>query len=47
MRTLPQAISELKQIDPDTAFSLRALRRMVATQEIAVFKVGSAEKALR
>ena len=41
MRTLPQAISELKQIDPETAFSLRALRRMVATQEIAVFKVGA------
>ena len=41
MRTLPQAINELKGIDPDTAFSLRALRRMVATQEIAVFKVGA------
>ena len=39
--TIPQAIRKLKQIDPGTAYSLLALRRMVATQEIAVFKVGA------
>ena len=41
MRTAPQAIAELKKIDPDTAFTLRALRRMMNNGEIPVVKVES------
>ena len=29
MRTIPKAYAELKKIDPETDFTLRALRRMV------------------
>ena len=42
MRTLPEAIKELKKIDPETAFTLRALRRAVNNGEIPVTYVGSA-----
>ena len=41
MRTAPQAIAELKKIDPDTAFTLRALRRMMNNGEIPVVNVQS------
>lgn len=41
MRTAPQAIAELKKIDPDTAFTLRALRRMMNNGEIPVTKIES------
>ena len=43
MRTLPEAIKELKKIDPETAFTLRALRRMVNNGEIPVTHVGTAK----
>ncbi len=42
MRTLPEAIKELKKIDPETAFTLRALRRMVNNNEIPVTHIGTA-----
>ena len=42
MRTLPEAIKELKKIDPETAFTLRALRRAVNNGEIPVTHVGTA-----
>ncbi len=41
MRTAPEAIAELKKVDPETAFTLRALRRMMNTGEIPVVKVES------
>ena len=41
MRTLPEAIKELQKIDPETAFTLRALRRAVNNNEIPVTNVGT------
>lgn len=41
MRTAPEAIAEIKSIDPNTAFTLRALRRMMNTGEIPVVTVNS------
>lgn len=41
MRTLPEAIKELQKIDPETSFTLRALRRAVNNGEIPVTHVGS------
>jgi len=41
MRTAPEAIAELKKADPDTALTLRALRRMINTGEIPFVTVNS------
>lgn len=41
MRTAPQAIAELKKIDPDTAFTLTALKRMMKQGKIPVVMVES------
>ena len=41
MRTIPKAFEEVKRIDPDTCFTLRALRRMVKNSEIPVVNVAS------
>ena len=41
MRTVPQAYEEIKRIDPDSAISLRALRRMVANNEVPSVQVAS------
>ncbi len=41
MRTAPQAIAELKKIDPDTAFTLTALKRMMKQGKIPVIMVES------
>ncbi len=41
MRTIPQAYLEIKKIDPDTALTLRALRRMVKNKEIPTVNVAS------
>lgn len=41
MRTAPQAYKELIKMDPDTAVTLRAIRRMMASGELPVFKVGN------
>lgn len=36
MRTLPEAIRMLQELDPDTAITLTALRRMVMRSELPV-----------
>ena len=41
LRTIPQAYEEIKRTDPDTALSLRALRRMVDQNEIPCIKIES------
>lgn len=41
MRTLPKAYAEIKQIDPDTAITMRALRRMVKNGEIPTVNINS------
>ena len=40
MRTVKEAISELRKSDPNTALTERAIRRMVITHEIPSVKVG-------
>lgn len=40
MRTIPQAYDEIKRLDPNTAVTLRALRRMVNNGEIPCVQVG-------
>lgn len=41
MRTLPEALKMLKELDRSTAITLRALRRMVNNGEIPVVMVGN------
>lgn len=41
MRTLPKAYAEIKKLDPDTAFTMRALRRMVINGELPTVEVAS------
>ena len=41
MRTVPKADEELKQLDPNTCFTLRALRRMVKNNEIPTVSVAN------
>lgn len=41
MRTVPEAFRELKAADPNTAYTLRALRAAVNRGEIPVVSVGS------
>ena len=41
MRTIPKAYQEIKELDPDTCLTLRALRRMVNNGEIAVIQIAS------
>lgn len=41
LRTLPEAIKEVKRLDPDTALTLTALRRMVKNGEIPYVAVAS------
>ena len=41
MRTAPEAIAELQKIDPNTALTLRALRRMMTMGEIPVVNINS------
>lgn len=41
MRTIPEAYKELKAADPNTAYTLRALRAAVNRGEIPVVPVGS------
>jgi hypothetical protein len=41
VRTLPNAIRELRESDPNTSFSLRALKRCCANGEIPVIRVAS------
>ena len=41
MRTLPKAYAEIKALDPDTAFTMRALRRMVNQGELPTVQINS------
>lgn len=41
MRTIPQTIEELRKADPNTAVTLRALRRMVSNGEIPTVNIAS------
>lgn len=41
LRTIPQAMNEIKSADPNTALTMRALRRMVNTGEIPTVAVNS------
>lgn len=41
MRTIPKAYEEIKKLDKDTCFTLRALRRMVNNGEIPVVQINS------
>ena len=41
MRTIPKAYAEIKAIDPNTDFTLRALRRMVKNGEIPTVQIAS------
>lgn len=41
MRTLPEAFRELKEKDPHTCYTLRALRTSVNNGELKCVKVGS------
>ena len=41
MRTIPKAYDEIKKLDNDTAFTLRALRRMCSNGDIPTVKVGN------
>lgn len=41
MRTVSNAVAEIKKIDPYTDFTERALRRMVAKKEIPTVQIGN------
>lgn len=41
MRTIPKAFEEIKQVDPDTDLTLRALRRMISNGEIPVVRISN------
>ena len=41
MRTIPKAYAEIKKLDPDTDFTIRALRRMVNNGEMPTIRVKS------
>lgn len=41
MRTAPQAIEEIKAVDPNTALTLRALQRKIKSGEIPSVSVGN------
>lgn len=41
MRTIPEAFRELQKADPNTAYTLRALRAAVNKGEIPVVSVGN------
>lgn len=41
MRTIPKAYDEIKKLDNNTSFTLRALRRMCTNGDIPTVKVGN------
>ena len=41
LRTIPEAYRELKKEDPDTAFTLHALQRLVKTGVVPVVLIGN------
>ena len=40
MRTINQAITEIKQADPNTAITERAIRRLITTNAVPSIKIG-------
>lgn len=40
IRSIPNAIMEIKKIDPDTCFTVNALRNLVNNNEIPSFRQG-------
>lgn len=47
MRTIGEAIAEIRQADPGTAFTERALRRLVVSGAVPSVKVGQNGKPFR
>lgn len=41
MRTIPKAYAEIKELDNNTSFTMRALRRMCTNGDIPTVKVGN------
>ena len=41
MRTIPKAYDEIKKLDNNTSFTLRALRRLCTNGDIPTVKVGN------
>lgn len=41
MRTIDNAYAEIKALDPQTDFTKRALRRMIANDEIPTTRIGN------
>jgi len=41
LRTIPKALEEIQQADPNTALTMRALRRMVNTGELPTVAINS------
>lgn len=41
MRTIPKAYAEIKANDPDTSFSMRALRKLVNNGQIPAVKINN------
>ena len=44
MRTIPKAFAEIKALDPNTDFTLRALRRMVKNGEIPTVQIAKSHQ---
>ena len=41
MRTIPKAFDEIKKIDPDTSFTIRALRKLVNNGDLPAVKISN------
>lgn len=41
MRTIPKAYEEIKKADPDTAITMRALRKLVNSGEVPTVKISN------
>lgn len=41
MRTIPKAYAEIKKIDPDTSFTIRALRKLVNNGDLPTVKISN------
>ena len=41
MRTIPKAIDEIHVLDPDSAFTIFALRRLIKRGDVPVVKTGN------
>lgn len=41
MRTIPKAFDEIKKLDPDTSFTLRALRKLVNNGDLPTVKISN------